>query len=941
MDEVEAQSDQTEPSTSPSGWWGRARTWLRERPAYVLLVAGVILFTIVQIGQVWQSDSLSPLEQKGPIDAGPMHMFVTYPAKLVRDDPNQVSQTLSVWLVYTNTLPFTPTTYFIGVEPITNGVAFVNQDGKPITPRLALTPTHHIPVLATLRLRQIDLVEDSSSPVQLTVRVVDAQGDKLGSKQFSIHLESSWAAFWRRLWQRLLSPATPLLTLAAGLVAWAVQEYRRAGERRLEAERKQREHEFQSQMQLEERHWQAEQERLKEARRAARKARQRRENERKLKEQEARLTEVGRIRTLVPGRLAEAVKLHSVCLRQTETDPEWQTSTIMDRLNSIWAFIQEHPWQRAVLDEAASLINEKRYGEAAGTIDLLKCRDAEHPGVKALSVVIEMAQTEPGLESVAAGTYSADEIARAVQWAHQWYGDRLSEIIDQALINLSSTGQSKARQIHKELEKSRVGQRLLNKLHGVDWPHLWPAAPHLASSRVAAWLDMMALSFNPFGPEAAELDSRLPWYVIDYIYEGIRGPQPTALLGAPGSGKTAAALMLAYSCTHPPARPREQGAFPVYYRLPSLPALHSDTSTVLAPLARATARELLRYLSLWPDRLQSLPTYRQNIMRSFVTLAYADSTALLAAEASRLPPSLKDRLAPPTAWQEWSSLPSLQDQDWLDLLAETLPADFERYYWLVDLPNLGGQIAKEAGESNERNPALAQLQQIVDRHFGEEELVTLCFQLGVEYDNLPAKGKSHKARELVRNLERRGRVLKLVELVEQQRSEVPWGNQLDSIKQTLSQPATYSPPPSRPGPRTDRRLETLTDNLQSLVELSMPLAWAQVSLKLFVPYAMRSAIGELFGGDVMRLVWWEEDLKRMVNDRIGQAGGASLSALCGPGMGPDFETAFIRAAQSSPRRLIRLGNALLERAARHPRQPAFTQKDWEDARKSVETNSLV
>lgn len=49
--------------------------------------------------------------------------------------------------------------------------------------------------------------------------------------------------------------------------------------------------------------------------------------------------------------------------------------------------------------------------------------------------------------------------------------------------------------------------------------------------------------------------------------------------------------------------------------------------------------------------------------------------------------------------------------------------------------------------------------------FNEEELKTLAFELGVDYDSLPADGKSGKARELVSYFERRGQLPTLVKAV--------------------------------------------------------------------------------------------------------------------------------------------------------------------------------
>jgi len=67
---------------------------------------------------------------------------------------------------------------------------------------------------------------------------------------------------------------------------------------------------------------------------------------------------------------------------------------------------------------------------------------------------------------------------------------------------------------------------------------------------------------------------------------------------------------------------------------------------------------------------------------------------------------------------------------------------------------------------------LVALYQILAEHLDEEEAKTLCFSLDVDYDDLPAKGKSNKARELVEHLERRGRIPELIEKVTQMRQDI-------------------------------------------------------------------------------------------------------------------------------------------------------------------------
>jgi hypothetical protein len=69
---------------------------------------------------------------------------------------------------------------------------------------------------------------------------------------------------------------------------------------------------------------------------------------------------------------------------------------------------------------------------------------------------------------------------------------------------------------------------------------------------------------------------------------------------------------------------------------------------------------------------------------------------------------------------------------------------------------------------------LAQLLSLLDSHFSEEELRTLCFQLQVAYETLPAQGKKNKVRELIEYMVRYQRVSELVTLLESERPFVNW-----------------------------------------------------------------------------------------------------------------------------------------------------------------------
>lgn len=60
---------------------------------------------------------------------------------------------------------------------------------------------------------------------------------------------------------------------------------------------------------------------------------------------------------------------------------------------------------------------------------------------------------------------------------------------------------------------------------------------------------------------------------------------------------------------------------------------------------------------------------------------------------------------------------------------------------------------------------------VLSQRFDEGELETLCFNTGVEYEDLPAQGRKNKARELVRHFDNRNRLPDLVQAIESQRPD--------------------------------------------------------------------------------------------------------------------------------------------------------------------------
>lgn len=64
---------------------------------------------------------------------------------------------------------------------------------------------------------------------------------------------------------------------------------------------------------------------------------------------------------------------------------------------------------------------------------------------------------------------------------------------------------------------------------------------------------------------------------------------------------------------------------------------------------------------------------------------------------------------------------------------------------------------------------LTNLHRKLTETFNEDELKTLCFDLGIDYENVSGDNKAAKARELVDDCKRKGRILELIEKITEQR----------------------------------------------------------------------------------------------------------------------------------------------------------------------------
>lgn len=91
---------------------------------------------------------------------------------------------------------------------------------------------------------------------------------------------------------------------------------------------------------------------------------------------------------------------------------------------------------------------------------------------------------------------------------------------------------------------------------------------------------------------------------------------------------------------------------------------------------------------------------------------------------------------------------------------------------------------------------LNSLRIILVESFNVEELQTLCFEMGIDYENLGGQGKAGKARELVSYVARHGLITELISAGEQLRPDINW-EKLSVPTSEVSTPGTLTTPGGR------------------------------------------------------------------------------------------------------------------------------------------------
>jgi hypothetical protein len=91
-----------------------------------------------------------------------------------------------------------------------------------------------------------------------------------------------------------------------------------------------------------------------------------------------------------------------------------------------------------------------------------------------------------------------------------------------------------------------------------------------------------------------------------------------------------------------------------------------------------------------------------------------------------------------------------------------------------DVDELSQPLPLEKPSSHQTSVDRVKLRQILIDYFNEDELRDLCFDLSIDYENLPGANKVGKARELIAFVERHGRFQELVEHTQYLRPNITW-----------------------------------------------------------------------------------------------------------------------------------------------------------------------
>lgn len=619
------------------------------------------------------------------VNSTPVTLVISYPGQAPLERANQPGLPLFVYVQGSAPAPYppppttaTPTpaaaiattgriSFTLAFLPQSEGLVFSNQQGEPVVPQVVVRDDAETAPSAALYVRRSSAAA-ASSPISVGMALrtggQSPNGQPLGV--IAISPENPYHAWWRNFWGLLLGPATPILALVGTLLGFAWQW------------------------------WQS-------------------ERERRAKQAE---TAAQFCQLAATDLDAAALQYRSVSEKANAeawpADLRWKLESCLrkfaDRREQILLtslrFIQEGRLQDSENLLSVVIATDKLTGRSSkGSLRL------------AVEIGLTYAQEKDVWDVV------KDQLPQACQAlfdTYEQYPDQAATPLIGPLAKLAGRSESISyfseqieprRDIHgrlltrkeirdslQQIQADDTAKKTADTLLGLGDPlrpwlrsYLWPKDRPSEPEGVQAWLNGAELAFNPFGPELAEHDARLPEYVLETVFAEARGKRAALIEAAPGAGRTAAALCIAHDCDHPSPNPRESHTFPVYY-VPPVPTRPGRGAADHAQaICTAASRWLIKLIAAKPEMFLDVMSRSQQVTVVHLLKAGLGSLDAVASALHRSgrgdpEPDVERVLRQMQSLDTGSARAQRISQDELaEVLAAALPAPYQWVYLLADV----------------------------------------------------------------------------------------------------------------------------------------------------------------------------------------------------------------------------------------------------------------
>jgi hypothetical protein len=624
------------PSEPDRGNWSQAwRMFTAALPLFcfwllIPLVVGLLILSLNAVQPLVRGVYSPPLATSFLV--GEWEVRLSYPRE-VTTDPSLLSHQ-AVSMQASGPVNAPPGEVMIEVWTSDGHLSLVDEQGRPLPQPfrqvLSTDPTA-LPV-------RIYLLAGTSAPnpVDLTFRATSPPNASQASHSVPVSIEPAWQTVLFGLISRGAGTAVWGGALLSAMVGFAVQQWNRMREEEREKEQQRRD----------------------------------------------AFAEVEGLRELLQQRDYERALMRYQTLEKRGSFP-WQTRPIQDALRKTWeeeATEELQRWlsiSRAIVEqippEATQNLSEATEGDVKAILWAFRMLPKESE--KAPRILSSLLTKRPDLLIVAERVLADDVDGRALLRSPE-----LAQVFREM--------ESK-----KDTPQAVECARRLQTLHRSPspWLNLWPRDRMLDPS-VERGVRALGLKCNPFGPERAEMDPLLGEYGYrpPVLWEYLSNPQPIVVLGGPGSGKTAMALLLAYDCQFPSGRPRREGTLPVYflpYESPLPSSGEASCRYLLDQIARSVAEALLQVIAQHPYLFADHHLAGQAAVASlWVACLGKGSVENLGPHLLRA--GLREEGAGRKVWQEVRKLTGAaivpDEIALLELLGEARPADFQQTEILMD-----------------------------------------------------------------------------------------------------------------------------------------------------------------------------------------------------------------------------------------------------------------